>query len=115
MESIIDDDWELTCDLDARRSFEASARDADSIRRVIAIAKDHGIEFKLILAPYFPEYARRLDSMPSWLEWLSEELDTTIADYSLAIEDHASFADPIHLNWHGAKQLAQRMVERGDL
>ena len=112
MESTVDKNWEQGFQ---HRNFVQSSADVDAIRRLMRIAADHDIEVKLLLAPYLPEYASQLNSIAPWLSWLSEELKTPIADYSAAIQERDSFADPIHLNPIGARRLAIEMIKRGEI
>lgn len=115
MDSRLSDNPEVALSSMPVRVFERSPTDAMAIRRLMQIARDAGTQPKLILAPYAPGYRDEMVGLQAWQDRLASELDAPILDYINAINDLDSFADPIHLNARGARQLAETMIERGDL
>lgn len=115
MDSVVDSGWQATLADERIRRFERSEVDLESLKSAIAIAEKNGVDVKLILAPYLPGYFALTDSCPEWLDWIEAETGKKVLDYSLAIEDPAHFADPIHLNPPGAEVLAKKLHQNGDL
>ena len=87
----------------------------DAFRSIISTANQHDVEVVLILAPYHPDYLPALEQLPEWYSWIQSELGLPIHDYRDAVTDDASFADHIHLNQGGAKQLASVLEQDGIL
>ncbi len=95
--------------------FVRSDEDVKAIATLVKVAKESGVDVQLILAPYLPEYYRRLPPNDDWLAWLEDELGQPVVDYSGVISNRESFADPIHLNATGAELFAKFLKEQGDL
>ncbi|MEZ6098808.1 MAG: hypothetical protein R3E01_07550 [Pirellulaceae bacterium] len=120
-----DQDWIMEGQVDRSEAEELTDADVPSLlrsadnvaafQRIIDVAAAHGVEVRLVHAPYLTEYRRHLHDAPTWTNWLQSELEHPILDYTDAIVDPTSFADPIHLNAGGARQLAIRMARDGVL
>lgn len=90
-----------------------SEKHVAAFRKIIAIAEKHDVEVKLILAPYHPDYLPAVAELPEWFAWIGQQLDRPIDDYRTEITDAAGFADHIHLNPDGARQLADKLSRDG--
>ncbi|SMP68249.1 hypothetical protein SAMN06265222_11125 [Neorhodopirellula lusitana] len=106
MDGQVPSDWHDPDFVSQHGQFQRSQDDVEAISKLIAIANQAGVEVELILAPYLPAYQAQLPSHAEWLAWLESELGQPIHDYSSALPDSKSFADPIHLNPEGAKTFA---------
>ncbi len=95
--------------------FLRRSQNVIAAREVLALAKDHNIPVDLIVAPYHPQYRETLTELPDWIEWLSDDLGCTIHDYSQSISETSGFADHLHLNPNGARQLAEVLTRDGIL
>lgn len=115
MDSVVDEQWQNSLGEAGVPQFQQNEVDASALSRTAEICESHGIDVVFILAPYLPDYARQIQNKDSWLRWLETELGHPILDYSAASIDVDGFADPIHLNANGAKQLAELLSASGDL
>lgn len=80
-----------------------------ALREILALAKESGIEVKCVVAPYLPAFHKRLKDPDGWRNWLEQELDHEILDYAQLLDDTKNFADHLHLNETGAKELAAKL------
>lgn len=86
-----------------------SEENVNAFRRVLETAKKHGVKVKLVLAPYHPDYLKRLADIENWLVWLETELGQKIENHSALISERESFADHLHMHEKGAVLLAERL------
>ena len=86
-----------------------SAENVAAIRQVLETAKEHGVEVKLVMAPYYPAYLERLTDVDDWLVWLESELGQKIENHTGLLSDPNSFTDHLHLNETGALSLAEKL------
>lgn len=77
--------------------------------------KAKGVEPVLVLAPYHPASFRIEDWRAEALAEVRRALpaDVAIHDWSLALPDDASFADPLHMSPAGRRALAGRVAFSG--
>ncbi len=88
-----------------------SKENIDAIRQVLETANQHGVQVKLVLAPYHPRFYERLTQprVDAWRDWVEKEVDFPVDDHSQQMTDPRLFADHLHLNKQGAKQLAESL------
>ncbi len=113
-EHVTDDQIERVLDRDPDK-FLRDQQNVIAAKEVLAVAKGMGVQVDLIVAPYHPRYRETLTELPDWIQWLSGELDCPIHDYSQSISETSGFADHLHLNPDGARQLAEILDRDGIL
>jgi hypothetical protein len=81
----------------------------------LEVLKTQGVEPVLVLAPYHPASFRVEDWRAKALAEVGRHLpaDMAIHDWSLALPDDASFADPLHMAPEGRRVLAGRIAFSG--
>jgi hypothetical protein len=84
-----------------------------ALKRTLAWLAAEGLESKLVLGPYLPEYAAKISNLADWRSELERELRQPIVDLSDAVLETSAFADGIHLNEQGGKLLADIVVRGG--
>jgi hypothetical protein len=86
----------------------------DALRHIIETARQKGIAVRLVIGPYLPQYRRHLSNLSGWVKTVqSVATDVPIWDYSMAVEEAASFADRLHLNYDGSLLLLKRLRQDG--
>ena len=94
---------------DSDSSLDKVIENLDAIKEVLRLAKEHGIEVKVLIAPYFPRYRDRLTEAEEWIGWVRKELNVEAEDYSRLLSEPSDFADHLHLNEQGARNLAEKL------
>ena len=85
----------------------------DAIKRTIAIAEEHNVEVRCVIAPYAPLYFERLDGFDSWLDWVESSLGRPVEDLSQQVTEMEHFADHLHLHEAGASHFAKALSSQG--
>lgn len=103
----------LAKDEQAKKRLEYLHNNLDALRKIVAAAQRENIELRLVIAPYWPAYRRKITN---WDEVMAEiqqaaGAETPLWDYSLALEERTDFADRVHCNANGAAKLLERMKE----
>ena len=94
---------------DSDSSLHKVAENAEAIKEVLRLAKEHGVKVKVLIAPYYPRYRDRLTEAEEWIDWVRNEIDVDVEDHSRLLLDPACFADHLHLNEQGARILAEKL------
>jgi hypothetical protein len=76
-----------------------------ALRCIVALARQHGIELRLVITPYLPNYVRYLRGYEEWVDQVELASGLKVEDWSQAIEDTKFFADPVHMNLDGFRVL----------
>lgn len=100
---------------------EYTEKNFAALQRIVQLANDNGIELRLVIAPYWPDFYKHAGKRQAALAQIGERLrqDTrnpssvSIWDYSLLLDEPKYFADPVHTNRAGAEQLILRMKADG--
>ena len=98
---------------DSDSELNKVAENLEAIKEVLRLAKEHGVKVKVLIAPYFPRYRDRLTQFEEWFGWVRKELDVDVEDYSRLLSDPSNFADHLHLNEEGARNLAEKLNAAG--
>jgi hypothetical protein len=80
-----------------------------ALSRMVRELRGRGIEVRLILAPYRP----RPRNMNEFASVVAQTAGLPIWDYGSALSDPDSFADSIHLNEQGSRELLMKMKNDG--
>lgn len=88
----------------------------EALKEMLRLCNKHGIEAKLVIAPYLPEYLASLQNFTEWKSIVAEAIDDTpLYDLSDALKDSNHFSDTLHTNYNGATELIDAMKANGIL
>ena len=73
--------------------------------KTVKLAQAKGIRVHLVVNPYFPAFAAKLDHFQPWKEQITSATGLPIADYSNAVQGNEFFTDYQHLNVKGSYQF----------
>lgn len=95
--------------------YEVNAKAVPVFASTLQALEARGVEPVLVLAPYHPASFRIEDWRGEALAEVRRRLPAGIAiqDWSLALPDDASFADPLHMTPAGRRALARRVSFSG--
>ncbi|MGZ8997140.1 MAG: hypothetical protein ACXW3P_11740 [Rhodospirillales bacterium] len=98
--------------LSRRPRFDVNPQAVPVLASTLEALKAHGVEPVLVLAPYHPEAFRISDWRAEALAEVRAGLPAgvPIQDWSLALPDDASFADPLHMSPAGRHALAGQLA-----
>lgn len=83
--------------------------------RILDLAREQGIPVRLLISPYLPGYAKKIQNLSDWVKRIQTlaGMEFHIWDYSQAIEDISGFADRVHLNEYGSGLLLNHLIHDG--
>jgi hypothetical protein len=86
-----------------------------ALGRVTRLVHENGVELRLLILPYLPEYVAHVTNWDAWVEGIRQAAgpDERIWDYGRALHDHSLFADRLHLNEAGGVSFTARLAEDG--
>lgn len=86
----------------------------EALNRIVRVLRERGVEVRLVVAPYWPEplNVAELARMVS-VSVRHVEPDSRILNYAGAVRDPDDFADRVHLNERGSRQLLAIMNRDG--
>ena len=85
-----------------------------ALQEIVAFCEANDIELRLVIGPYLPIYRERIPAYDEWVASVREAAGgMRVWDYSLAIDDETAFADRVHMNYRGARQLTPILVADG--
>ncbi|MGH9887304.1 MAG: hypothetical protein ACREBE_17380 [bacterium] len=120
-----DQDWvnrfamtpEILAAARATAPFELVAREENlvALGRMVALAREHGAELRLVIAPYLPEFIAHATNWDPFVAEIQQAAGASerIWDYGHADPDPAHFADRLHLNASGAVPFIERLARDG--
>ncbi len=93
--------------------YPVSGNNWEALLRIIEICDGIGVDLKLVASPYLPGLRDNLISYDMWRDRLISELPNTVMfhDYTQKIRDFRYFADPLHMNQRGSRELLKIMIE----
>ncbi len=93
--------------------YPVSGNNWEALLRIIEICDGIGADLKLVASPYLPGLRDNLISYDMWRDRLISELPNTVMfhDYTQKIRDFRYFADPLHMNQRGSRELLKIMIE----
>ncbi len=97
---------------------EVNQLDLDStllqaLKNIVALANEKEIPVKLVFSPYLPAYLNKLSNVEAWIAKVEAATGLPVYDYSGAVEETQYFADAVHLNLSGSRQLFGLMQADG--
>jgi hypothetical protein len=93
--------------------FEVFPQEVAALVETVKAARQAGVEVRLVLAPYLPAYADKITNFDAIVAQVSTATGAKVFDFSRAIQDTNMFADRVHLNPDGSRELTRLMVEAG--
>ena len=87
----------------------------DELNGTVQIAKDKGINVKLVINPFFPLYADKMVNYKEFIQKVETLTGLKVHDYSKAIQDRDAFSDFQHLNRKGSQQYIDLLKRDGIL
>ena len=100
--------------LEPKYQFEINTSAVKELQEILRIAHSKGIKTRLIIGPYLPDYHKKIINYNAAVQELKSRLDKTqydsFSDYSKSITDPKKFADRIHANQLGSKQLLTELI-----
>ena len=82
----------------------ASESILQNLVKTIELAQAKNIRVHLVVNPYLPAFAAKLDHLQSWKEQISAATGLPVTDYSHAVQGNEFFTDYQHLNVNGSYQ-----------
>lgn len=113
-DTVSDEQIERTLDYGTEKLLR-SEENVAAAKQVLELASQHDVEVILVVAPFHPDYRDSHVELPDWIDWLEGQLGKPVHDYSHLLTDKSGFADHMHLNPSGAKQLAELLKADGVL
>lgn len=93
--------------------LEVDAQELAALAAIVDGARKAGIEVRLVLAPYLPEYAAKITNLPEIVAQISAATGLQVYDFSTALSDASMFADRVHLSPAGTGAFSQEMLKAG--
>lgn len=96
-------------------AFRARAENLEALGRIVALAREHGCELRLVAVPYLPEFIAHATNWDAWLSQIARAAgpDERVWDYGHADSNSAHFADRLHLNESGAAPFLELLAHDG--
>lgn len=85
----------------------------DDLKRTVELAQSKGTEVRLVVNPYYPPFARKIQNLAQFRRAVTEATGLEVADYSLAVADAQGFGDYQHLNKAGSRTYIDRLLADG--
>jgi hypothetical protein len=90
-----------------------TVEEANCLRALTELAKQHGTELRVVIAPYLPAYRAKLRNFKQWKADLQAVLpDAEIVDLSSQLTETACFADRLHTNLRGSHAILDELERR---
>jgi lysophospholipase L1-like esterase len=89
------------------------SQEVEALAAIVSAARAAGIEVRLVLAPYLPDFAKKITNLPEIQAQIFAATGLKVFDFSQALQDTKFFADRVHLNPAGAQEFLQRMLAAG--
>ena len=91
--------------------FETTSELIDQVEQLNLLCQQRNIDLKILLCPYLPQYANKINNLDEWLNLINSSLSNNeIINHSSIIQDPKSFADWVHLNKLGSKNYLQYLL-----
>ena len=84
-----------------------------ALNRIIQSAKDKGVKVKLVINPYFPDFADRIMNLAEFKSTVEKATGEKVYNYSKSVTDIDGFGDYQHLNKSGARLYIDELIKDG--
>lgn len=85
------------------------------LKSTVQIAKDNGVNVKLVINPFYPAYANKMVNYEDFEQKVEKLTGLKVHNYAKAIQDRDSFSDFQHLNRKGSQQYIDMLKRDGIL
>lgn len=92
-------------------TFEMPAPMLKALKETVALAESKGVKVNLVINPYYPPYAARIDNLTEVKEQIERETGLIVHNYAEAVSDYTGFGDYQHLNKKGSKQYIEVLLK----
>jgi hypothetical protein len=92
-------------------SFDPLPAEVDALARIVRMARQRGIEVRLVVAPYAP--IRQPVNTAQAVDSIQRQTGQRIWNYVGAVGDLDDFTDGVHLNERGSRELLAMLVRDG--
>jgi hypothetical protein len=90
------------------------------LQEILTFARKNNIDVKLVIGPYLPVFRDKILNYSETIANLSDQLTSNdkigsnlLTDYSRSINDEDKFADKLHANTSGSKEIIGIMIKDG--
>lgn len=80
---------------------------------LVNLAERNGTEVRLLINPYYPDYIKRMENLPHFIEKIKQATGKEVYNYSSALSQTEGFGDYQHLNKTGSRQFLNLLKEDG--
>jgi hypothetical protein len=93
--------------------FRTSKENLAALCRLVTFAKENGIQVRLVVTPYLPDYMVHVRNYSQWIAHIEQTTGLRVWDFAGADTNVNHFADRLHLNDSGAVPLITKMKTDG--
>lgn len=86
-----------------------------NLKAMIAVAQAKGTEVHLVINPYYPVFAKKIENLESFKTKIETFTGLKVKDYSSSILEEKGFGDYQHLNKYGARLYLDQLKKDGIL
>ena len=87
----------------------------EELQELIQTAEAKGVVVELLVNPYYPPYAKRMESLTQFIQQVETATGKTVNNYAFALQLTDGFGDYQHLNKKGSKKYLAQLAEDGVL
>ena len=85
------------------------------LQDLIKTAEAKGVAVELLVNPYYPPYAKRMESLTQFIQQVEDATGKTVNNYAFALQLTDGFGDYQHLNKKGSKKYLAQLAKDGIL
>ena len=85
------------------------------LQDLIVAAEAKGVIVELLVNPYYPPYAKRMESLTHFINQVEETTGKTVNNYAFSLQLTDGFGDYQHLNKKGSKKYLAQLAKDGIL
>lgn len=120
-----DEDWLIDREMNqnlvdlikAEKEYTITTNDylLNSLTELVQTAKNHEIDVKLVVNPYYPPFAAKITNLEDFINQVEDRTSLKVYDYSMAYNNIKGFGDYQHLNKFGSIEYLNILIEDGIL
>ena len=116
-----DEDWlldrvineKMVSGIEETEDYTITLAHLEALKRTVDFARERGTEIKLVVNPYYPPFARKIQNLQEFKDAVAEKTGLPVSDYSLAVADTEGFGDYQHLNKAGSRKYIDQLLADG--
>ena len=105
LDRVITDDLVQSIEDRAPYNIEVPPSILADCKATVEAAKAKGVEVQLVINPYFPPFAAKIENLAEFKSVFEDALGLPVHDYSSAVTNLEGFGDYQHLNKLGSKEF----------